>query len=158
METTLKICMIVFAIVVVLLIVFLITNNIKKTKQQGIVYDSNDSAIYAKLLASLMCLIVRIPMGIGMAFGMFLITHKHEEVIGYYIDTGEFIAGVVLLGITLFIPSIAEFILYSCFREKARISPLWYIVPTILMTALTIILYLWCCVDYIADWQNAVWK
>ncbi len=158
METILKICMIVFAIVVVLLTVFLITNNIKKTKQQGIVYDSNDSAIYAKLLASLMCLIVRIPMGIGMAFGMFLITHKHEEVIGYYIDTGEFIAGVVVLGITLFIPLIAEYILYSCFREKAKISPLWYIVPTILMTALTIILYLWCCVDYIADWQNAVWK
>ena len=158
METTLKICMIVFAIAVVLLVVFLIISNNKKVKNQGISYDRSDSAIYAKILASVMCLIANIPMGVCMFLGMALITHKHEDIKGYYIDTGEFIAGVVLLGITLFIPSIAEFILYSCFREKAKISPLWYIVPTILMTALTIILYLWCCVDYIADWQNIVWK
>ncbi len=151
--------MVAVAVITALAVAILIEYYNKKASLQGIEYDETENAVMAKKWAALICTVITLHIcAVVACIGALFATPHHEGTDWDIMYKSEFIVGIVIWIINLFIPAIAELKVYFHWRKKARISPLWYIVPTILMTALTIILYLWCCVDYIADWQNAVWK
>ncbi len=159
METTLKICMAAVAVITALAVAILIEYYNKKASLQGIEYDETENAVMAKKWAALICTVITLFIcAIVMCIGALFATPHHEGTDWDIMYKSEFIAGIVIWIINLFIPAIAELKVYFHWREKTKISPLWYIVPTILMTAILIILCLLGCVGNIADWQNAVWE
>lgn len=159
METILKSCMVAVAVISALTAAILIEYYNKKASLQGIEYDETENAAMAKKWAALICTVVTLYICAVVACvgALFAVPH-HEGTDWDIVYRSEFVIGIVIWITNLFIPAIAELKVYFHWRKKAKISPLWYIVPTILMTAILIILCLVGCVGNIADWQKAVWE